>query len=570
MALPSQGQRFVLGSAVWFVALAAAGTSCSESHRGDDDDDDDASGESGVHAAPFGGSLGGTKGNGGASSTAGSTTTGGSDARGGATGTGGDATSTGGNGNGGSGTGGDGSGNGGDTNSGAGAPDMTNAGAAGTGECAGSDCLPDSVCGNGALEPGEGCDDSNALPFDGCSASCQIEPECSDGSCMGTCGDGILVSGEECDDGNTDDKDGCSTTCTVEDGYTCTTAACDKLGGACVMRVPAVFRDFNSSKVVGGHPDFQPGFTSTGAIQGLVETMLDTDGKPVQSSKASSTAAGGFMHGQAAFAQWYRDDPPASKPISGEIVLFDDGQGRFVNRWGAKGEQWESPPSLYYCGYGDCSLCPEPAAGQTCIICPDVPSYSCLSTQLTYDGNPLFFPIDSSSGLLTEARSEGKVPPGYGGTGWPWESMVATNLGIGTPISTATAPFPSTTHNFSFTTEVKFWFRYDETTTQYFSFSGDDDAWLFLNGQLAGDLGGWHTPLEATVTIAGGMVISSATLKDTGSSPVTTSVPVSDFGLENGKIYPIAVFQAERQVEGSSFKLALAGLDVSRSACVKN
>jgi len=569
MSLPSQGQRFVLGSAVWFVALAVAGTSCSESHAGDDDDDDSSSGESGVHIAPFGGSLGGTKGTAGGSSKAGAST-GGSDAGADTTGSGGDVTGTGGA-KGGStgGTGKGGSATGGDTTSGAGAPDMTNAGAGGASECTGSDCPPVAVCGNGAIEPGEGCDDSNSLPFDGCSTSCQIEPECSDGSCTGTCGDGILVGGEECDDGNTDDGDGCSTSCTVEDGYTCTTAACDKVGGECVMRVPAVFRDFNGSMVTGGHPDFQPGFTSTGAIQGLVETMLDTDGKPVLSSKAGSSAAGGFMHGQAAFAQWFRDDPPASKPISGEIVLFDNGQGGFVNRWGAKGEQWQGPPNLYYCGYGDCSLCPTPGAGQTCVPCSDIPSYSCLVTEQAFDGNPLFFPIDSSLGILTEARSEGKVPPTYGGTGWPWESMVATDLGISTPIPTATAPFPSTKHNFSFTTEVKFWFRYDASTTQSFSFNGDDDAWLFLNGQLAGDLGGWHTPLDATVTISGETVTSTATLKDMG-TPVTKSVPVADFGLENGKIYPIAVFQAEREIEGSSFKLALSGLDVSRSACVKN
>src|SRR6185369_11592568 len=76
-------------------------------------------------------------------------------------------------------------------------------------------------------------------------------------------------------------------------------------------------------------------------VQGLVQDLLDADGKPVQNTaKATTTAAGGFMHGQAAFAQWYRNDPPASKPIPSTIVLWDNGNGGFVNRWGANGEQW--------------------------------------------------------------------------------------------------------------------------------------------------------------------------------------------------------------------------------------
>src|SRR5580765_6625819 len=32
-----------------------------------------------------------------------------------------------------------------------------------------------SICGNGALEPGEECDDGNVVSRDGCSRSCQIE-----------------------------------------------------------------------------------------------------------------------------------------------------------------------------------------------------------------------------------------------------------------------------------------------------------------------------------------------------------------------------------------------------------
>ena len=72
----------------------------------------------------------------------------------------------------------------------------------------------DPVCGDGAVAPGEQCDDGNANDGDGCSATCQNETE-------GVCGDGTQDPGEFCDDGNTIDGDGCSSTCDNETGPMC-------------------------------------------------------------------------------------------------------------------------------------------------------------------------------------------------------------------------------------------------------------------------------------------------------------------------------------------------------------
>jgi len=63
------------------------------------------------------------------------------------------------------------------------------------------------VCGNGALEEGEECDDGNLQNGDGCSDTCQTEA---------VCGNGALEEGEECDDGNLQNGDGCSDTCQTE------------------------------------------------------------------------------------------------------------------------------------------------------------------------------------------------------------------------------------------------------------------------------------------------------------------------------------------------------------------
>ncbi len=71
---------------------------------------------------------------------------------------------------------------------------------------------PLSICGNGAVEAGEQCDDGNTANGDGCSASCQTEAPI-------VCGNGILQNWEECDDGNTIPGDGCSSVCISERYY---------------------------------------------------------------------------------------------------------------------------------------------------------------------------------------------------------------------------------------------------------------------------------------------------------------------------------------------------------------
>lgn len=60
------------------------------------------------------------------------------------------------------------------------------------------------ACGNAVLEPGEECDDGNLIDGDGCSFDCR------------RCGNGTVDSGEACDDGNTTNGDGCTATCQLQ------------------------------------------------------------------------------------------------------------------------------------------------------------------------------------------------------------------------------------------------------------------------------------------------------------------------------------------------------------------
>lgn len=84
------------------------------------------------------------------------------------------------------------------------------------------------------------------------------------------------------------------------------------------------------------------------------------------------------------------------------------------------------------------------------------------------------------------------------------------------------------THNYHFTLETHSTFTY--TGGEFFSFTGDDDLWVFIDNQLAVDLGGVH-------------------------GAVNGSVDLDTLGLAVGETYNFDLFFAERHTSESNFRI---------------
>lgn len=419
-------------------------------------------------------------------------------------------------------------------------------------------CVSNQKCGDGVLTTPETCDDKNTTSNDGCSSTCQVE---SGWSCptpgvkciAKSCGDGIIAGNEECDMGAMNGMNkGCTTTCKVQGGFQCTGNTCHATTcGDGVKEGSEQCDDHNTIPYDGCSPTCTVEPTCAGGT--CTATCGDGLKFPSEQCDDGNTKDGdGCSHDCKIETGWScpatNQAPPSSLVIP---ILYRDmryngttnGHPDFNN--GNGGET-----GLVQSTLGSDSEPVFAKAGNTLStavnFCWWYHEKGCNGAASTnpYDklvykdaaGNPTTLTLSSISSNVYQFNNQSFFP--VDGLGWNASGTPQTDF----ECSTTTNP-----HNFSFTSELHYPFTYNSATSPVFDFTGDDDVWVFINGHLVVDLGGVHGAQNGSYTL--------------------TPANATAIGLVNGGMYSIDMFQAERHVCASTYKLTLSGFTHTISTC---
>jgi fibro-slime domain-containing protein len=433
----------------------------------------------------------------------------------------------------------------------------------------GAPCKSTVVCGDGRISGNETCDDRNTTDGDGCSANCgKVE----DGwacpapgiRCQPKCGDGVLTGWEQCDDGKTEANDGCSAGCKVETGF-----ACPKAGEPCHATVCGDDKKEGAESCDDGNTVPGDGCTMECKVEptcvgseGCTSPCGDGLKLPEEGCDDGNRSSGDGCSSDCKLeANWTCKD--VVDTTTSVPVIFRDmiPQNATLTdppvhpNFEVPRESGRVVKNIVKDALGADRL-PE--------YNPDV-DITLSRTTNAEDFNSWYRSSKYSKSVIDKLplveQADGTFLYDHSGvySGGQWTTPAFFPLddkGWATPANGADAAGPEVDflqtcdldkakHNFSFTSEVRYWFEYQGG--EALSFIGDDDVWVFVNGKLAVDLGGVHLAASGSVTL-----------------DATTA---ATFNLTVGKIYEIVIFQAERRVSRSSYKLTLGKFNRTYTDC---